>query len=110
MLYNDPGRPWTVASLAAETAVSRVALARRFTDLVGESPMTFLTGWQRALAAGLLREPGATAGAVAHQVGYGNPFAPSMAFERVHGVSPHENRARASVAGSEVSPWSHASF
>ena len=75
MLYNNPAHPWTVAGLAAETGVSRAALARRFTDLVGEPPMSFLTGWRLALAADLLREPGATVGRVAAQVGYGSPFA-----------------------------------
>ena len=92
MLYNNPAHPWTVAGLAAETGVSRAALARRFTELVGEPPMSFLTGWRLALAADLLREPGATVGSVAHQVGYGSPFALSTAFKRVHGVSPHEHR------------------
>jgi AraC-like DNA-binding protein len=65
----EPARSWTVASLAAEIGVSRAALARRFHELVGEPPMTFLTGWRLALAADLLREPGATVGSVADQVG-----------------------------------------
>ena len=51
--------------------ISRAALARRFNDLVGEPPMSFLTGWRIALAADLLLEPGATVGSVAPQVGYG---------------------------------------
>ena len=95
MLQNAPAHPWTVAELAAETGVSRAALARRFTELVGEPPMTFLTGWRLALAADLLREPDATVGAVAREVGYGSPFALSTAFKRVHGVSPHQHRQRA---------------
>jgi AraC-like DNA-binding protein len=94
-LHNDPARPWTVASLAAATGVSRAALARRFSELVGEPPMTFLTGWRLALAADLLREPGATVGEVAHQVGYATPFALSTAFKRVNGVSPRDYRERA---------------
>ncbi|WP_425441221.1 hypothetical protein [Ruania alba] len=35
--------------------MSRATLARRFTDLVGEPPMTYLTGWRLTLAADLLR-------------------------------------------------------
>ncbi len=54
--------------------------------------MTFLTGWRLALAADLLRESGATVGAVAHKVGYGSPFALSTAFKRVHGISPREHQ------------------
>jgi transcriptional regulator GlxA family with amidase domain len=66
MLHNDPARRWTVASLAAETGVSRAAPARLFTELVGEPPMRDLTGWRLALAADLLREPDATVAAVAY--------------------------------------------
>jgi AraC-like DNA-binding protein len=92
MLQNNPAQPWTVASLARETGVSRAALARRFAELVGEPPMSFLTGWRLALAADLLREPGTTISAVAQQVGYSSPFALSTAFKRVRGISPAEHR------------------
>jgi AraC-like DNA-binding protein len=97
LLHNDPARPWTVASVAAAVGISRASLARRFTDLVGEPPMAFLTGWRLALAADLLREPDATVGAVARQVGYGSAFALSSAFKREHGVSPTDYRARVPV-------------
>lgn len=93
LLHHEPSRPWTVGGLAAEAGVSRAALARRFHDLVGEPPMAFLTGWRIALAADLLLEPGATVGSVAHEVGYGSPFALSTAFKRVRGVSPAVWRA-----------------
>ena len=95
MMYSRPDHPWTVASLAAESGASRAALARRFHDLVGEPPMTFLTGWRVALAADLLREPDATVSSVATKVGYGSPFALSTAFKRVRGISPKEHRVRA---------------
>ena len=74
--------------------MSRASLARRFNDLVGEPPMTFLTGWRIALAADMLREPGTTIGAVASQVGYGSPFALSTAFKRLRGISPQQHRAQ----------------
>jgi AraC-like DNA-binding protein len=98
LLHHNPQRSWTVAELAREIGVSRAALARRFHELVGEPPMTFLTGWRIALAADLLLEPGATIGSVAHEVGYGSPFALSTAFKRVRGISPHQHRALARAA------------
>ena len=98
MLHNHPAHPWTVATLAAELGVSRAALARRFSELVGEPPMSFLTSWRLALAADLLREPDATVGAVAREVGYGSAFALSTAFKRVRGVSPMEHRRHAGAA------------
>jgi AraC-like DNA-binding protein len=93
LLHNSPAQPWTVASLASEAGISRAALARRFNELVGEPPMSYLTSWRLTLAADLLREPGATVGSVAPQVGYGSSFALSTAFKRVRGVSPQEHRA-----------------
>ena len=83
LLHNDPAYPWTVAAIAEATGMSRAGLARRFNDLVGEPPMTFLTGLRIALAADLLREPGATVASVAPEVGYGSAFALSTAFKRV---------------------------
>jgi AraC-like DNA-binding protein len=95
LLENNPAHPWTVASLAATIGISRAALARRFNELVGEPPMTFLTNWRLALAADLLREPGATIGSVAAHVGYGSAFALSTAFKRVRGMSPQQYREAA---------------
>jgi AraC-like DNA-binding protein len=94
LLQHHPDRPWTVASLAAEVGLSRAALARRFTQLVGEPPMTFLTGWRLALAADLLADTTDTVEQVARQVGYGNAFALSAAFRRTYGASPREHRTR----------------
>ncbi|MFE7046845.1 AraC family transcriptional regulator [Streptomyces californicus] len=92
LLQDDPAHPWTVASLAARAGVSRAGLARRFTELVGEPPMSYLTAWRLAVAADLLRESDATVEAVARRVGYSTPFAFSSAFKRVRGVSPQEFR------------------
>ncbi|WDV55305.1 AraC family transcriptional regulator [Streptomyces coeruleorubidus] len=94
LLQDDPAHPWTIAALAAKTGVSRAALARRFTALVGEPPMTYLTGWRLALAADRLRDSEDTLDAVARRVGYGSAFALSTAFKRVYGVSPVEYRGR----------------
>jgi AraC-like DNA-binding protein len=110
LLHDDPAHPWTVAELAAATNVSRASLARRFSDLVGEPPMAYLTGWRLALAADLLRQPGTTVSAVAKQVGYGTSFALSTAFKRVRGISPREHRAQAARNGAPIvstTPWRH---
>jgi AraC-like DNA-binding protein len=98
LIHNDPAHSWTVAELASEAGVSRAALARRFTELVGEPPMAFLTDWRLSLAADLLLEPGATIGSVAYQVGYGTPFALSTAFKRVRGISPQQHKLAATAS------------
>jgi len=98
LIYNNPAHPWTVANLAAAVGSSRAVFARRFTELVGEPPIAFLTGWRLALAADLLRSSKATIAAVAKQVGYATPFALSSAFKRAYGVSPNTHRATARTA------------
>lgn len=93
LMQEQPAVPWTVEGLGATTGLSRAAFARRFTALVGEPPMSYLTGWRMSLAADLLEEPSATVASVARQVGYGTPFAFSTAFKREHQVSPQQYRA-----------------
>ncbi|MFD9411457.1 AraC family transcriptional regulator [Streptomyces sp. NPDC059989] len=95
LLHENPSHGWTVEELALKVGVSRASLARRFTDVVGEPPVAYLTGWRLALAADLLREPDATVATVARRVGYGSAFALSTAFKRVRGVSPQEFRTGA---------------
>lgn len=97
LMQHNPAHPWTVARLAAEAGVSRAALARRFTELVGEPPMAYLTSWRLALAADLLCQPDMTLSAVARQVGYSTAFALSAAFKRERGVSPQQHRELATA-------------
>ena len=98
LMHEDPAHPWTMEALATKSGASRASLARRFRELVGEPPMTFLKNWRMALAADLLCTPGETVGSVAEKVGYATPFAFSAAFKRVRGVSPQEHRAIAQIA------------
>ncbi|MFE9426176.1 AraC family transcriptional regulator [Kitasatospora sp. NPDC006697] len=88
LLHEHPARRWTVAELAAAAGLSRAAFAARFTTLVGEPPLGYLTGWRMTLAADLLRDTEATVATVAREVGYQDAFAFSTAFKRAHGVSP----------------------
>lgn len=94
-MHADPARSWTLETLASTAGASRAAFARRFHDLVGEPPMTFLKNWRMARAADLLCQPGATLADVAERVGYASPFSFSAAFKRVRGVSPQQYRAQA---------------
>lgn len=93
LLHDSPAHPWTVADLATKVGVSRAALARRFTALVGEPPMSYLAGWRIALAADLLRETDQTVDAIARKVGYANAFALSVAFKRLRGTRPSDHRS-----------------
>jgi AraC-like DNA-binding protein len=103
LLHADPAAPWTVSALADRTGVSRSTLAKRFSDLVGEPPLTYLTRWRMTLAADLLVEQeAATVADVARAVGYSDPFGFSAAFKRVRGTNPSEFRRTATAASPAV--------
>jgi AraC-like DNA-binding protein len=105
LIHNNPAHPWTVASLGAAVGASRAAFARRFTDLVGEPPLTYLTKWRLDVAADELQDPSVTVARVARDVGYENPFAFSNAFKRHTGLSPSEHRNL--MAAREVPAQAH---
>ena len=88
MIHRDPAREWTVASLADELAMSRSAFAARFTDLVDEPAMQYVTRWRMNVALNALQEEGATVAELANRLGYRSEAAFARAFKRVIGVSP----------------------
>lgn len=97
-MHEDPAHPWTTAELAARAGVSRTTLAKRFTQLVGDGPVAYLTEWRMTLAADLLTRPELTVAAVARRVGYADAFGFSAAFKRLRGESPSAYRQEASAA------------
>jgi len=88
LIHRDPARNWTVASLADELAMSRSAFAARFTELVDEPAMQYVTRWRMQVAVSALRNDGATVGELASRLGYRSEAAFARAFKRVIGVPP----------------------
>ena len=88
LIHRDPARDWTVASLADEIAMSRSAFAARFTELVEEPAIKYVTRWRMHVALDTLQEDGATVAELASRLGYQSEAAFSRAFKRVIGVSP----------------------
>ncbi|MGN9783701.1 AraC family transcriptional regulator [Nonomuraea sp. ZG12] len=91
-VHRDPAHPWTVQSLAGCAGLSRAAFSRRFSTLVGQPPLAYLTWWRMGLAGRLLRTTDARLSEVATRVGYGSEFAFANAFKREHGLSPGRYR------------------
>ena len=95
---------WTVETLAAAASMSRSAFALRFKELLGETPLEYLTNWRMYKATGLLQGNDRKLFEVAKTVGYDSDAAFSKAFKRVLGMPPREYRQKsAAEAGSEVS-------
>jgi AraC-like DNA-binding protein len=88
LIHRDPSRAWTVASLADEIAMSRSAFAARFTELVGEPAMRYVTRWRMQVAHEALASEGATVAELADRLGYRSEAALARAFKRVMGVPP----------------------
>ncbi|HSL66378.1 MAG TPA: AraC family transcriptional regulator [Gaiellaceae bacterium] len=88
LLHREPARAWTVAALAREVAMSRSAFAARFTQLVDEPAMQYLTRWRMHVALHALREEGATVAQLANRLGYRSEAAFARAFKRVVGLPP----------------------
>lgn len=88
LIHRDPARDWTVAALADELAMSRSAFAARFTELVGEPAMQYVTRWRMQVATDALREEGSTVAELASRLGYRSEAAFARAFKRVIGLPP----------------------
>ena len=94
LVHADPARDWSVAGLARELALSRSTFAARFTALVGEPVMTYVTRWRMLVAHDRLRAGDTTVAAVASSLGYRSEAAFSRAFRRVVGTPPGAVRTR----------------
>jgi AraC-like DNA-binding protein len=93
MIHDDPARDWTVESLARAQAMSRSAFAARFTELVGQPAMQYVTTWRMHLALAALQDGDATVAQLADELGYRSEAAFARAFKRVIGVAPGAARA-----------------
>jgi AraC-like DNA-binding protein len=106
LIHDSPEQGWTISTMARAIGTSRANLARRFNDLVGEPPITYLTRWRLSLAADVLCQPQSTVTSTARSVGYGSPFAFSTAFKRRYGISPQQHRTKVLATGSPVAAFS----
>ncbi|MFJ8016748.1 cupin domain-containing protein [Streptomyces sp. NPDC096339] len=92
LIHEAPQQPWTVESLARDVSMSRPAFARQFKQLVGVSPLAYLSRVRIALAARLLRNTDHLVSDIGEAVGYTSEFAFSRAFARERGLPPGRYR------------------
>ncbi|MEU2176920.1 MULTISPECIES: AraC family transcriptional regulator [Nocardia] len=96
-MHGKPAAGWTVASLAATAGVSRALFARRFSEVMGQSPLAYLTECRMDEAEELLADRSLTVAQVAKAVGYADAFGFSAAFKRHRGIRPSDFRATADL-------------
>jgi transcriptional regulator GlxA family with amidase domain len=92
LVHERPAEPWTVEGLARAVGLSRSAFAARFTDLVGEPPLEYVSRWRMTKAAELLRESDLSVLDVAERAGYRSEAAFNRAFKRHEGTAPARYR------------------
>ena len=93
LIHQSPERRWQVQELADATALSRSAFSARFTKLVGEPPMTYLTRWRMLRATRMLNNEVRTE-TIADLLGYESEAAFRKAFKREIGIPPAQYRKR----------------
>jgi AraC-like DNA-binding protein len=94
LMHHRPADAWSLERLARTIGVSRSSLAERFSELIGQPPMRYLSRWRIQLACRLLCDGGAKVSAVAFDVGYHSEAAFSRAFKAMVGTSPATWRQR----------------
>ncbi len=87
-IHADPGHDWTLDRLARTATMSRSAFSARFTSLLGESPIGYLTRWRMGLAQARLVEGSPTVAQLAEELGYRSEAAFNRAFTRTIGRTP----------------------
>ncbi|QGY32920.1 AraC family transcriptional regulator [Pantoea cypripedii] len=103
VMHERPGSNWTVQNLAKEAAMSRTAFALRFKQLVGLSPIDYLTRWRMTLASNRLVRSDDSISAISSELGYESEKSFSAAFKRIMKLPPRQYaalaRCRASTTG-----------
>lgn len=98
-IHTEPGHPWTLQALAERVGMSRSVFALRFREIVGTTPMEYLTRWRMYLAAERLKNSSDGLSAIAQEFGYESDSAFGKAFRRVMGRSPRQYGRNGDGAG-----------
>lgn len=89
-MHEAPGAKWTLQTLAGQAAMSRTTFALRFRELVGLSPMDYLTRWRMRLAADRLTHSRDPVAKIGRALGYESEKSFSTAFKRIMNCSPRQ--------------------
>jgi AraC-like DNA-binding protein len=93
-MHREPTHAWTLEELAKRAGVSRTLFARRFGDVLGQTPLAYLASWRLSLGATRLRSSDDPVIQVALAVGYESEAAFNRAFKREFGLPPARYRKR----------------
>lgn len=89
-MHAHPELPWSLASLARVSHQSRSVFSERFVELMGTTPLRYLTSVRMGIARQQFLKGADDVWGVAQSVGYGSEKAFSRAFERWSGTTPSQ--------------------
>ncbi len=89
-IHGNVNTSWTVESIAAAAGMSRSGFAARFKELLGQTPLEYVTEWRMQKAMRLLDQRDKKLIEIARAVGYESDAAFSKAFKRVVGANPSD--------------------
>lgn len=98
LIHEKPAAPWTVASLAKEVGLSRTSFAVKFSNILNQTPIDYLTSWRMQEAVSLMEKGEDSMPRIAASVGYTSEAAFAKAFKREVGEAPGAFRRRVFVA------------
>ena len=94
MIDDNPAAPWTLPLLAEKVGLRADYLCRLFSEMVGLSPISYLTRRRLEMATSLLRRTPLPVGEVGAAVGWLDANYFSRRFHDNFGISPSNYRAR----------------
>jgi AraC-like DNA-binding protein/uncharacterized cupin superfamily protein len=86
-MHNNPSEAWTIESLGKEVGMSRTAFSNKFTEIVGESVLHYLTKWRMNLAAMKVREGVSVDLDFVENLGYKSESAFRRTFKKFMGMN-----------------------
>ncbi|KNG94665.1 AraC family transcriptional regulator [Pseudaestuariivita atlantica] len=91
-IHAHPGDNWTLRTMSLSAGLARATFARRFGEMVGQTPMAYLNHWRMILAAHRIKDGELSVEAAAQTYGYSSAAAFSRAFRRDFGMAPSRLR------------------
>jgi AraC-like DNA-binding protein len=82
LIHVAPEKNWTLNSLSSEAGLSRTLFANRFRDMVGETPLAYITSWRILKAKQMLEQTDEPVGMIAEKVGYSSEAAFNRVFKK----------------------------